>query len=698
MACGQTSVSFPLNSLFGGAAYGKSITITAANTLISDGQNLWAGTYTIIPASTTNPVVALYPNTYLMTVQGVATPVRFSVPASTNVLDVTTLLVSGPLFYFGTNSPFLNLAAGTNISFSTNGYSVTINESPAGYYSALAAASNAVIGGNWAVPLALGLPLPFSLNSSLVTNLDNGALNSGGWPTLGLSLASTIYANQAAANAAQAATNHLSAVASTGSAASLTGTLQLSALPSSAVTNLYFPNAFPASKMVLWLNGDSIVGTNGQVVTNWPDVSGNGNNATNVANNGVVINTNSLNGHRGVTWQSGGSFLTTIAPLNPGNQTTIVTVSTHTSVNLHVLWEQPGNNYMYYAGATGGSLNGIQSAGSVGFGPYNEPMAQIFLLDTNQVTIRQNGIGKQIYGSSNYLLTNNMVFGAELGGAYSWQGDLDEVIVFNYVLSLPEIYAVESYLEAKYKIGTGSKIMCIGDSLTDGVGGTAYPLDLCSMLNTNYGFAIYQLGQYGQTALGWLQNAQPFLGNTHNVGNDVAILWLGSNDIKYNYGAGAAFTNIAYDCQLLHSYGYRVIVGTMIARADINDTNRIALNGLVTSGWTNFADVLADFGSDAILGNTNNCANTNYYQSDTVHLTSVGYQRIANIAYQALIYTLNIGGQYTGTFTGNGVGVTNISSTNIVGGLNIIITNLWSTTVSNRLFFTNGILVKVTTP
>ena len=122
-----TLVTFPLNSLFGGAAYNKPITITAANTLISDGQNLWAGTYTIIPASTTNPVVGLYPNTYLMTVQGVATPVRFSVPASTNVLDVTTLLVSGPLFYFGTNSPFLNLTAGTNITFSSNGPTITIS-------------------------------------------------------------------------------------------------------------------------------------------------------------------------------------------------------------------------------------------------------------------------------------------------------------------------------------------------------------------------------------------------------------------------------------------------------------------------------------------------------------------------------------------------------------------------------------------
>lgn len=122
-----TQVLFPINSLFGGAAYNKPITIAAANTLITDGQNLWAGTYTIVPASTTNPVVNLYPNTYLMTVAGVVKPARFTVPPSTNVLDVTTLLTSGPLFYFGNNG-LANLLAGTNIVFATNyDGSITIN-------------------------------------------------------------------------------------------------------------------------------------------------------------------------------------------------------------------------------------------------------------------------------------------------------------------------------------------------------------------------------------------------------------------------------------------------------------------------------------------------------------------------------------------------------------------------------------------
>lgn len=50
------------------------------------------------------------------------------------------------------------------------------------------------------------------------------------------------------------------------------------------------------------------------------------------------------------------------------------------------------------------------------------------------------------------------------------------------------------------------------------------------------------------------------------------------------------------------------------------------------------------------------------------------------------------------SFSGNGIGLTNIQSTAITGGLNLIVTNMWSPTITNRLYFTNGILVRFTSP
>jgi len=168
-----TQVLLPINTLFGGAAYNRPITISAANTLITDGQNLWAGTYTIVPASTTNPIVSLYPNSYLMKVAGVVKPARFTVPTSTNVLDVTTLLTSGPLFYFG-GSGLANLLAGTNVVFVTNSDgSITINWAGSGLPQIITNASYATNAGTALYANIAGLAQFYlgSIGVAQITNL-----------------------------------------------------------------------------------------------------------------------------------------------------------------------------------------------------------------------------------------------------------------------------------------------------------------------------------------------------------------------------------------------------------------------------------------------------------------------------------------------------------------------------------------------
>jgi len=116
-----TQVLFPVNSMFGGIS-GKTITVTAVNTLFTDGYNLYAGTFTSVPSNGgTNPIVSLQPNDYLLTVAGVVRPLRFRVPASTNILNLVTsnLITSGPLFYFGTNG-WVNLNVTGGLTMVTN--------------------------------------------------------------------------------------------------------------------------------------------------------------------------------------------------------------------------------------------------------------------------------------------------------------------------------------------------------------------------------------------------------------------------------------------------------------------------------------------------------------------------------------------------------------------------------------------------
>jgi lysophospholipase L1-like esterase len=164
---------FPVNSLFGGAIYGKPITLTAQNALITDGQNLWAGSYTIIPASTTNPIVQLHPGNYLLTVPGVVRATRLTVPASTNLQNAASLITSGPLFYFGTNG-MANLLPGANVTFITNADgSLTVSAGATGSVSLLPGANIAfATNGNGS--------LTISAASGGVTNIYNQATWSNG--------------------------------------------------------------------------------------------------------------------------------------------------------------------------------------------------------------------------------------------------------------------------------------------------------------------------------------------------------------------------------------------------------------------------------------------------------------------------------------------------------------------------------------
>jgi hypothetical protein len=220
---------FPVSSLFGGAAYNRPLTITAANALISDGQNLWAGTYTTVPASTTNPVVNLYPNTYLLTVGGVVRPARFVVPASTNVLDVSTLITSGPLFYFSTNG-MANLLAGTNIVFVTNGDgSISISGNGGGNSGIITNASYATNAetAQFANLAGAAAALSGSIGTAQITNLPAQF---------------SVAAVTNAGNAAYGNTNAMKVAAATNAdfataAGSLNGRLSLTNLPAAALTN-----------------------------------------------------------------------------------------------------------------------------------------------------------------------------------------------------------------------------------------------------------------------------------------------------------------------------------------------------------------------------------------------------------------------------------------------------------------------------
>lgn len=115
-----TPVMFPLQSFFNGASYTRALTITSAHPWLTDGTNIFTGSFiTVTPIGGTNPIVNLQPNDYLLNAADARVPLRFSVSPGTNVVNVLTLITNGllswyPIIYGGwaTN---LNNGTGSNL-------------------------------------------------------------------------------------------------------------------------------------------------------------------------------------------------------------------------------------------------------------------------------------------------------------------------------------------------------------------------------------------------------------------------------------------------------------------------------------------------------------------------------------------------------------------------------------------------------
>ena len=142
-----TPVLFPLKSFFFGANYTRAIKITAVHQWLTDGTNLYAGSFiNLTPTGGTNPIVNLQPNDYLINAADVPAPLRFSIFPSdgTNLVNVlariTNGLASWPGVSFGFNltgftGKVTNLAAvpGQLTGSSTN-FVVVTNSAFAGAY------------------------------------------------------------------------------------------------------------------------------------------------------------------------------------------------------------------------------------------------------------------------------------------------------------------------------------------------------------------------------------------------------------------------------------------------------------------------------------------------------------------------------------------------------------------------------------
>ena len=113
-----TQVVLPLASMFGGG-YAGQVQISAQSPLITDGTNVYVGTFTNFTAVPgVNPTNSLTPNNYVITFTDIPKPWRITVPNTNVVLNALTL-TAGALTTFNYVPPFTNNYTATNVNNAT---------------------------------------------------------------------------------------------------------------------------------------------------------------------------------------------------------------------------------------------------------------------------------------------------------------------------------------------------------------------------------------------------------------------------------------------------------------------------------------------------------------------------------------------------------------------------------------------------
>lgn len=220
-------------------------------------------------------------------------------------------------------------------------------------------------------------------------------------------------------------------------------------------------------------------------------------------------------------------------------------------------------------------------------------------------------------------------------------------------------------------------VMCIGDSLTAGSGAsststttpvspsaTSYPSVLQSLINAaskkldtvNWGLGSRTLNEFVTVQAGcttsYLNACAAMLSPGRRAAGkkEVVSLWMGTNDINGGRSAAQLEGDITTAVAAIKAAGGKVSICTIIPRTgwygSATETTRLAVNTWIRANSVG-ADLVIDlalvnnsgtfFLADPSGGSDTITTNATYYNADGTHQTDLGYSKIANYIYTALV-------------------------------------------------------------
>ena len=241
---------------------------------------------------------------------------------------------------------------------------------------------------------------------------------------------------------------------------------------------------------------------------------------------------------------------------------------------------------------------------------------------------------------------NNFYLGAikvQLGTVQYFHGDLARLLYYNQKPNASQIAQLTQHLADTYDLKiVKSEVICDGDSLTRGHGGTIpYPEQLASLLGS--GWRTINLGVDSQKITDMQSDAitQVDRARKTTLTKQMITVWGGTNDLYFGGSEATLQANYQTYCANRQTAGFQVVTTTMLPRSDAStpgtfETDRQAFNTWLRANYATFADVLADVAADTRIGEAGDETNRTYYAGDNVHLNDTGYGIVAGIVRTAI--------------------------------------------------------------
>ena len=440
----------------------------------------------------------------------------------------------------------------------------------------------------------------------------------------------------------------------------------------------------PTNGLRLWIDANAMKSNyaNGATVTSINDYSGYGNTLTNLAGTSPTLQYSYANGLPALVFPANGSVKnTTFFNNNSGTNSlmSVFVVAKKADANaFRYLQDYPADSnskygIIFYTQNYFNGLNTILLPQKNTFTPYVFGVADYtqtclyeFVFDSSYVYVLQDG--KVVQASSNYTYPLSCQPGLAIGDNSGGVCGICEYLIYNRAVTFDERHQIEAYLLNKWNIYNHKNITLLGDSRTYGAGtnttslGTKVLSGLAggTLNGDNSIWHGTNLGLNGRRSLGpadpnWVVPSPSTLmidemtqTSYRESMTNILTVWLGVNDIILDNRTGSSIYNyLVTICTHARNNGYKVIICTDIPTSwntttgsgtQINwETQRTTLNSLIRSNWNTFADSIADFGADPIMGVSGAQDNTTYYSTDKLHQTDAGTLILANILQKAIL-------------------------------------------------------------